>query len=323
MRKGWIELSKLKTKAKHETHALFGVAMDGSVYHKVLATGPHWIIAGTTGSGKSVGLNSMLISMLSHTTPDEVQLIMVDPKKVEFEPYKNSPYCLVNPITDMKDAVAALEYLVVEMERRYTLLSETNFNGTTFKKVETWNDWVDNNEELAKERSIEKFPYIICIVDEWADLVAQDRGVDKPMARLGQKSRAAGIHVIIATQRPSVDVLSSIIKANVPSRICFKVLGANNSRVVLDRDGAEEIVNPGEALVMYGGEFTRVQFPYILDDEIANILKSLIDRYGTNTEFNYKQVVVDAGNYRWEEEYDDSVPWQERRIVPIKKGMFG
>lgn len=312
-----MAMNKLNTKAQDPTHAVFGKCQDGTTFHCTLSSGPHWIVAGSTGMGKSVTVNSILASIVSHSHPDELKIFWVDPKMVEAAAYINLPHCPIKPIINMADAVAFLEYLVYEMEERYKILAKTRF-----KHMKDYNNWLDEKPEEAAERGYtEKMPYMVCVIDEWADLVMQDKSVDDPVMRLGQKARAAGIHVMIATQRPSADILSSKIKANIASRICMGVVDSMNSLVVLDETGAEKLNSPGEALVMYKGEITYVKFPYLSDGELAAIFKELREKYDPPTFIDYKQILVDSGEFNWAEEYDESVEWEDKHLVRPRRGM--
>lgn len=305
-----MSMNMLKTKASDPTHAIFGKTLTGETFAATISSGPHWIFAGSTGMGKSVAVNSVLVSMLYHGHPDELKVFWVDPKMVEAAAYINLPHCPINPIINMADAVAFLEFLVEEMEERYRVLAKTGF-----KHMKDFNQWFDENRSKAESQGYKKMPYFVCVIDEWADLVMQDKGVDDPVMRLGQKARAAGIHVIIATQRPSAEILSSKIKANIASRVCMGVVDSMNSLIVLDQTGAEKLNTPGDALIMYKGDITRVKFPYLSDDEIANIFAEIRDRYPRSEPIDYKQFMVDHGTFEWAEEYDESVEWEDRHLV--------
>ena len=182
-----MAMNMLKTKAKDPTHAIFGKTLTGETFAAPVSTGPHWIFAGSTGMGKSVAVNSVLVSMLYHSHPDELKIFWVDPKMVEAAAYINLPHCPINPIINMADAVAFLEFLVEEMERRYTVLAKTGF-----KHMKDFNEWFDENRAEAEARGYAKMPYFVCVIDEWADLVMQDKGVDDPVMRLGQLRKPAG-----------------------------------------------------------------------------------------------------------------------------------
>lgn len=182
-----MSINMLKTKAKDPTHAIFGKTLTGETFSAPVSTGPHWIFAGSTGMGKSVAVNSVLVSMLYHAHPDELKIFWVDPKMVEAAAYINLPHCPINPIINMVDATAFLEFLVEEMEERYRVLAKTGF-----KHMKDFNEWFDENRAQAEAQGYKKMPYFVCVIDEWADLVMQDKGVDDPVMRLGQLRKPAG-----------------------------------------------------------------------------------------------------------------------------------
>lgn len=224
-----------------------------------LATMPHMIVAGSTGSGKSVAVNSMLSSLLSARTPEELRLVLVDPKVVELAPYNGVPHLLAPAVSDVAAASRALAWCVAEMERRYVLLA-----GAGSKNIQSYN---------AKTKA-DKLPFIVVVVDELADLMVQDKKAIEPLlVRLGQKARAAGIHVVAATQRPSVDVVTGLIKSNFPARLAFRVAQAVDSRVVLDETGAESLLGKGDALLKEGGadDAVRVQCPWVSEEDVERL----------------------------------------------------
>lgn len=301
----------LNTKALSPTHALMGVDLDGNTVSMEIGAGPHWIICGQTGSGKSVTINSILISMMYHTIPaEELIITWVDPKKVEATAYIDCPFCPINPITDMGDAFGLMQYLTWEMDRRYEDLSAINA-----KKIADFNNWVEEHPQEAKAKNLKKMPYWVVVIDEFADMIMQTQEVEAPIIRLAQKSRAAGIHLMIATQRPSVDIITGTIKANIPARIAMKVADTNNSLIIMDEPGAEKLRGYGDSYIKTTTEFVRVQFPFVTDDEIAAIMKSLREKYGTPKPIDYKTVVVQEGLCDWAEEYDESVPIEDRHVI--------
>ncbi len=270
----------------------------GAPYFADLASMPHVIVAGATGAGKSVGLNVMLVSLLHRRTPEELRLLMIDPKVVELAPFDRIPHMLLPVVTDMKQAANALKWAVDEMERRYQLFANA---GT--KNITTYNAWVErvargearppkppakvsavapDGTEVevlaAKDGSDgalpEKIPYIVIVVDEFADLMMQQgKDVEASVARLAQKARAAGMHVILATQRPSVDVITGMIKANFPTRIAFRVAQKVDSRTILDEQGAEHLLGRGDMLIKMNGsnDTRRVQCPFCSEEEVQRI----------------------------------------------------
>ena len=225
---------------------------------------PHLLIAGTTGSGKSVGINAMILSLLYKNSPDQLRLLMIDPKMLEFSTYNDIPHLLTPVITKPKQAIAALNNMVAEMERRYELMAETRT-----KNIENYN-------EKVKKEGGEYFPFIVVIIDELADLMmTSGKDVEVSIARLAQKSRACGIHLIVATQRPSVDVVTGLIKANLPSRISYRVGQKIDSKIILDQMGAESLLGRGDMLFTPPGStgLVRLHAPWATEDEIEEIVE--------------------------------------------------
>ncbi|WP_386696936.1 DNA translocase FtsK [Lonepinella sp. MS14436] len=250
-----------------------------------LAKTPHLLVAGSTGSGKSVGINTMILSLLFKVKPEEVKFIMIDPKVVELSIYNDIPHLLTEVVTDMKKAANALRWCVDEMERRYLLLSQLRV-----RNIEGFNERLDNYREqgigipdpLWKPGDtldnmaplLERMNYIVVIVDEFADLMMQvGKQIEELIARLTQKARAVGIHVILATQRPSVDVITGLIKSNIPSRIAFTVVQRNDSRTILDQNGAESLLGMGDMLYLGNGttDLMRIHGAYMSDDEVSRV----------------------------------------------------
>lgn len=246
---------------------------------------PHLLVAGTTGAGKSVGLNAMLLSILFKATPDEVRLIMIDPKMLELSVYDNIPHLLAPVVTDMKEAANALRWCVAEMDRRYQLMAALgvrNLSGFN-RKVQ---DAIDRNKPLSdplfepmtdhdEAPLLNKLPYIVVVVDEFADMMmVVGKKVEELIARIAQKARAAGIHLILATQRPSVDVITGLIKANVPSRIAFQVATRIDSRTILDQSGAEQLLGRGDMLYLPVGAGipTRIHGAFVSDQEVHKVV---------------------------------------------------
>jgi S-DNA-T family DNA segregation ATPase FtsK/SpoIIIE len=252
-----------------------------------LARMPHLLVAGTTGSGKSVGVNAMLLSILYKGTPDDVRLILIDPKMLELSVYDKIPHLLTPVVTDMKDAANALRWCVGEMERRYKLMAAMgvrNLAGFN-KKIEDaaklgetipnplWRPGEDSAlEETAP--ALTKLPYVVVIIDEFADMImVVGKKVEELIARIAQKARAAGIHLILATQRPSVDVITGLIKANIPTRIGFQVSSKIDSRTILDQGGAEQLLGHGDMLYLAPGTSLpeRVHGAYVSDEEVHRV----------------------------------------------------
>jgi S-DNA-T family DNA segregation ATPase FtsK/SpoIIIE len=263
----------------------------GNPVYADLASMPHVIVAGATGAGKSVGLNVMLTSLLYRRSPDELRLLMIDPKVVELAPFDRIPHMLLPVVTDMKQAANALKWAVDEMERRYQLFADA---GT--KNVATYNAWVERKRQAlglgsqAESRTAaddesrgatgeapappEKLPWVVIVVDEFADLMMQQgKEVEAAVARLAQKARAAGMHVILATQRPSTDVITGTIKANFPTRVAYRVAQKVDSRTILDEQGAEHLLGMGDMLIKLNGtgETKRVQCPWVSEEEVQRV----------------------------------------------------
>ncbi len=232
---------------------------------------PHLLIAGTTGSGKSVCVNSLIMSILMKSTPDDVRLIMVDPKQVEFMMYNGIPHLLIPVVTEPKKAAGALAWAVTEMERRYTLFSENNV-----RNIDGFNDVAKDDDEL------ERMPHIVIFIDELADLMmASPKDVEDSIVRLAQKARAAGMHLVIATQKPTVQVVTGLIKGNIPSRIALLVSSNIDSRVILDASGAEKLLGNGDMLYMPVGvqKPIRLQGCYVSDDEVERVTEFITQTF--------------------------------------------
>lgn len=235
---------------------LVGVNMHGKPVVKDLAKMPHLLVAGTTGSGKSVGLNAFILSLMAKKQPDELKLILVDPKRIEFSMYNKQRYMLCPPVTDMSMAAHWLEKLVDEMNARYAVFEQNMVRNI--------------GEYLAKGK---KMPYIVCVIDEFADLILSDKNVERQVQLLAQKSRAAGIHLIIATQRPSVDVITGVIKANLPTRLSYKVSSPTDSMTILNMAGAEDLLGRGDSLLLEeNGTLTRTLGAYAPNEDIVTLL---------------------------------------------------
>jgi S-DNA-T family DNA segregation ATPase FtsK/SpoIIIE len=232
------------------------------------------LIAGATGAGKSSCINSILASLLMRRTPDQVRLILVDPKQVEMGQYNRLPHLLTQPVTNPKKAANALGWAVKEMERRYDLLSAKGYRDIT-----GYNAAFDQGRieaEPGSEEEPERLPYIVVVVDELNDLMmVAARDVEEAITRLAQKARAVGIHLIVATQRPSVNVITGVIKANIPARIAFAVSSLTDSRVILDQPGAEKLVGKGDMLMLPGNSsvLSRVQGAFVSEEEVRSIVR--------------------------------------------------
>ncbi|WRC30817.1 DNA translocase FtsK [Helicobacter pylori] len=255
--------SELFQKSSSPLTLALGKDIVGNPFITDLKKLPHLLIAGTTGSGKSVGVNAMILSLLYKNPPDQLKLVMIDPKMVEFSIYADIPHLLTPIITDPKKAIGALQSVAKEMERRYSLMSEY--------KVKT----IDSYNEQAPNNGVEAFPYLIVVIDELADLMMTGgKEAEFPIARIAQMGRASGLHLIVATQRPSVDVVTGIIKTNLPSRVSFRVGTKIDSKVILDTDGAQSLLGRGDMLFTPPGAngLVRLHAPFATEDEIKKIV---------------------------------------------------
>lgn len=276
--------SKEFKNAKSKLSVVLGKDISGDIVVTDLSKMPHLLIAGTTGSGKSVCVNSILLSLLFRATPQEVKILLIDPKMVEFSKYKGIPHLLVPVVSDAKKAAGALNWAVSEMLKRYQLFAEygvrdlIGYNKLVEQNIEKACSQVDENGEIAEIYPNEKLPQIVIAIDELADLMmAAPNDVEEAICRLAQMARAAGMHLVIATQRPSVNVITGVIKANIPSRIALKVSSQIDSRTILDVGGADKLIGRGDMLFLPVGQAKplRVQGGYASDEEIENVTEFL------------------------------------------------
>ena len=273
-----------------ESNVTFSIGKDtnGNIVVGDLSKMPHLLVAGSTGSGKSVFLNNLIVSLLYKSSAEQVKMLMIDPKQVELTAYDGLPHLLAPVITDSKQAIKALEWAVKEMERRY---EQFRYNGLhfnmTIKNLDSYNN-------IFKDY---KMPHIIIIIDEFADLMmVSSKKLEEHITRLGQKARAAGIHLVLATQRPDRNVITGIIKSNIPSRIAFAVADAVNSRIILDKGGAEKLNGNGDMLYSPTGTIPiRVQGAFIGDDEIDKIV-SYIKENSDEPEYDKNILNMMSGN---------------------------
>ncbi|GHQ92108.1 DNA translocase FtsK [Helicobacter pylori] len=285
--------SELFQKSRSPLTLALGKDIVGNPFITDLKKLPHLLIAGTTGSGKSVGVNAMILSLLYKNPPDQLKLVMIDPKMVEFSIYADIPHLLTPIITDPKKAIGALQSVAKEMERRYSLMSEY--------KVKT----IDSYNEQALNNGVEAFPYLIVVIDELADLMMTGgKEAEFPIARIAQMGRASGLHLIVATQRPSVDVVTGLIKTNLPSRVSFRVGTKIDSKVILDTDGAQSLLGRGDMLFTPPGAngLVRLHAPFATEDEI----KKIVDFIKAQKEVEYdkgflleeSRMPLDSSNYQ-------------------------
>ena len=260
-------------KADNPLDVAIGKDIAGKAVFLDLAATPHMLIAGATGAGKSSGINCIITSLLMRTTPDDVRLILIDPKQVEMGQYARLPHLLTQPVTNPKKAANALGWAVKEMERRYDVLSELGYRdiggyNTAFAKGQI-------QPSLGSEIEYEHLPYIVVVVDELNDLMmVAARDVEESITRIAQKARAVGIHLIVATQRPSVNVITGVIKANIPARMAFAVSSLTDSRVILDQPGAEKLVGKGDMLLLPGNSSVanRIQGSFVSEEEVRQVV---------------------------------------------------
>jgi S-DNA-T family DNA segregation ATPase FtsK/SpoIIIE len=271
---------------------------------------PHLLIAGATGAGKSVALNTMICSLLYKLTPDRVKLIMVDPKRIELSMYDGIPHLITPVVTDVKKATNALFWAVREMEHRYELLSEKKT-----RNIEQYNRKIKKEQPQDEDgKPVEPLPYIVIIIDELADLMmVASRDVEVALTRLAQMARAAGIHLILATQRPSVDVLTGIIKANFPTRLTFQVSSKTDSRTIIDTNGAESLLGMGDMLFLPPGtaRLQRIHGAYISEVELTRVTEFLKQQQPPDYDTSVVEAPVKeaeaSGEKEYDERYDDAV----------------
>ncbi len=272
-----------------------------------LATMPHLLIAGATGSGKSVCINTILISILCKYLPDQVKIILIDPKVVELNVYNGIPHLLIPVVTDPKKASHALNWAISEMTSRYNKFAEKGV-----RNIDSYNE-LYNNGEID-----EKIPYIVIVIDELADLMMVCHNeVEDAIARLAQMARAAGMHLVIATQRPSVDVITGVIKANIPSRISFSVSSSIDSRTILDQSGAEKLLGRGDMLFYPMGYLKpqRIQGAFISESEVEKFVNSIKNNYESKVEYNEEIIEhinnatskVELGSFKGDELLEEAI----------------
>ena len=272
-----MEAMRLEKKLENSVLAApLGRDIMGNIKYVEINKTPHMLVAGATGSGKSVCINNIIVSILMRATPDEVKMVLVDPKKVEFNVYEGIPHLLMPVVTDPKKASAALQRIVVEMDERY----ETFKNSGT-KNISTYNEYIDKELKKNPECGLKHMPFILVIIDELADLMlVAAKEVEESIMRITQLARAAGIHLIVATQRPSTDIITGVVKSNIPTRISFAVSSSIDSRTILDMTGAEKLLGKGDMLYkpMDDNTPTRIQGSFVSDDEIKRVVDFVSER---------------------------------------------
>jgi S-DNA-T family DNA segregation ATPase FtsK/SpoIIIE len=306
-----------------------GKDISGEPFVVDLARMPHLLVAGSTGSGKSVSINAMICSILFKATPEEVRFLMIDPKMLELSDYEGIPHLLLPVVTNPKKAAAALRWLVEEMERRYTVLAEKgvrnieHYHQRTEKELKEKGkvykrrgDVLEGDEEKVAE-PMERIPYIVVVIDELADLMMiSSKDVEEAITRLAQMARAVGIHLLLATQRPSVDVLTGIIKANFPARISFQVTSKVDSRTILDTIGAEHLLGAGDMLFLPPGssKLTRLHGAFVSSGEIKRIVEFLKKQGKPSyldpsvlVEVKKEKETVGGEGDEYDEKYDEAV----------------
>lgn len=304
---------------KMQIPILLGKAVNGDYVMSDLTKMPHCIIAGATGSGKSVCINTIVMSILLNARPDEIKLIMVDPKKVELTPYSELPHMLAPVITEPQGAVAALKWLVKEMETRYEILKQIGVRNIDAFNSRTIDEPFEANLKIDIPK---KMCYIVCIIDELADLMmVASSDIETPIARIAQMARAVGIHLILATQRPSREVITGLIKANFPTRISFKVASRVNSQIILDEVGAESLLGNGDLLFLPPGSshLIRAQGAYIRDGDINAVVKFICEQAPPNyliKSFDY----LDRDDSAIEEEEPNDPLYTEARSIVVSTG---
>ena len=307
--------SEIFQNSKSPLTMILGKDIVGKPFITDLKKLPHLLIAGTTGSGKSVGINSMILSLLYKNSPDNLRLVMIDPKMLEFSMYNDIPHLLTPVITKAGDAINALANMVSEMERRYTLMSKTKT-----KNIENYND-------KAKVEGYDTMPYIVVVIDELADLMmTSGKDVEYSIARLAQMARASGIHLIVATQRPSVDVVTGLIKANLPSRLSYKVGQRIDSKIILDSMGAESLLGKGDMLFTPPGMsgLVRIHAPWSTETEIEKVVDFLKDQRKVVYDMNFikdrtSSVNSSSSNTTTNIEYDELYEDAKEIVLTEKK----
>ena len=317
-----ILASKVMLEAKGGLQVALGKDIMGNPRCTDLTKMPHLLVAGSTGSGKSVCINSMIASILMRYRPDEVKLVLVDPKQVELSNYNGVPHLLCPVVTDPKKASLVLQKVVNEMDKRYHIFAEKGA-----KKIDDYNRMLEEENKKNPENKQPRMPYIVVIVDEMADLmIVARKEVEDSIMRITQLARAAGIHLIVATQRPSTDVITGVIKTNIPSRIAFAVASNVDSRTILDHPGAEKLLGKGDMLFLPMGENTpiRIQGCFISDDEIRRLIEAVCKEQQASYDESLTTTLTETASTSGStdrEEYDDPM-YNEIVDFAVKTGKI-
>ena len=303
----------------NESNAILSVALGKDIAGRPIVTDlaktPHLLIAGATGSGKSVCINTIICSLLLRCTPEEVRIVMIDPKRIELSGYEGIPHLIQSVVTESDEAMNTLTWAVYEMERRYELLQELKV-----RDIISYNHKIEEMVKNGEAEEIDKLPYIVLIVDEFADLImTAGREIELPIARLAQMARAIGIHIILATQRPSIKVITGVIKANFPARIAFRVSSKVDSRVILDSTGADKLLGRGDMLFLPPGKPNpeRIHGAYLGDSEIEGLVEYL--RTQPKPKLDIQMSKPEVGNI-YDFEYDDDLFPESAKVV-VSTGM--
>ena len=305
-----------------------GRGISGKAMFGNLAKMPHLLVAGTTGSGKSVTIHSMITSLLYRNGPDDLKFIMIDPKRVELTLYKNIPHLLTPVITEAKKTILALKWAAKEMDRRYDILEAESVRDVESYHNNVWEKFKNKkNETGSEENALERMPYIVIIIDELADIMSSyPRELESAIVRLAQMSRAVGIHLILSTQRPEVNIITGLIKANVPARIALKVSSQIDSRTILDAGGAEKLLGAGDMLYSSGeASPERLQSAFISETEVKKVVKYLADTYKDeiNEEISFSEGSISADKSIFESTLDDEADdelYEEARAAVVEAG---
>ena len=315
-------LKALKNKERSPLNIVLGKDLMGNIITGDISKMPHMLIAGATGSGKSVCINTFISSLLANAYPNEVKLVLVDPKKVEFTPYHDIPHLLWPVITDATMASNMLKKIVVIMEGRFDIFADVGVRNIASynQKVETF-----NKTNSDPQKAMQYMPYIVVIIDELADLMmVAGKDVEASIQRITQLARASGIHLIVATQRPSTDVITGIIKSNIPSRISFSVASSIDSRTILDQTGAEKLLGNGDMLYLPQGETTplRVQGVYISDEEIKRVtdhVKKMAKPEYDDAYFEFLNLNSQGGSVASKQERDSLYEEAKEYVIDVQK----